>query len=96
VGPLTATAWDVAQRYERAAEGLLAHDREFARLAAQPRAEPVEWPTDLGQDLYILADLRAWLDGLRDDIARIRGVPEPVDGLQKRAARVTGPRVTGP
>ena len=91
VGPLTATAWDVAQRYERAAEGLLAHDREFARLAAQQRPEPVEWPTDLGQDLYILADLRAWLDGLRDDIARVRGVPEPIDGLRRRVARVTGP-----
>ena len=88
VGPLTATAWDVAQRYERAAEGLLAHDREFARLAAQPRPEPVEWPTDLGQDLYVLADLRAWLDGLRDDIARVRGVPEQVDGLRGRVIQV--------
>ena len=88
VGPLTATAWDVAQRYERAAEGLLAHDREFARLSAQPRPVPAEWPTDLGQDLYVIADLRAWLDGLRDDIARIRGVPEPVGDLRKRVARV--------
>jgi hypothetical protein len=88
VGPLTATAWDVAQRYERAAEGLLAHDRDLAAGQRDPRPVPVEWPTDLGQDLYIIADLRAWLDGLRDDIARIAGVPEPVDGLRTRVAQL--------
>jgi uncharacterized membrane protein YccC len=88
VGPLTATAWDVAQRYERAAEGLLRHDREPARRPARERAAPVEWPTNLGHDLYVIADLRAWLDGLRDDIGRIGGRPEPSGGLRDRVAQV--------
>ena len=59
--------------YERASEGLLAH----RRTPPEPPPEPVQWPTDLGPDLYVIADLRAWLDGLRDDIARIAGRPEP-------------------
>jgi uncharacterized membrane protein YccC len=88
VGPLTATAWDVARRYERASEGLLARDRGFVERPAPARPEPVEWPTDLGQDLYIIADLRAWLDGLRDDIARIGGRPEQVDGLRDRVTQL--------
>jgi len=91
VGPLTAAAWDVAERYEQAAEGLLAHQREFGQAAARARPAPAQWPTDLGPDLYVLADLRAWLDGLRDDIARIGGMPEQVEGLRRRVARVTGP-----
>jgi uncharacterized membrane protein YccC len=88
IGPLTATAWDVAQRYERAAEGLLRHDRDQTRRSVRQRADPVEWPTDLGPDLYIIADLRAWLDGLRDDIGRIAGRPESSEGLRDRVAQV--------
>jgi hypothetical protein len=88
VGPLTATAWDVAQRYEQASEGLLRRDRDLTRrTAAVPRTGPARWPTDLGQDLYVIADLRAWLDGLRDDIGRIGGVPEPAEGLRSRVTQ---------
>lgn len=88
VGPLTATAWDVARRFERAAEGLLAHDRGFVERPTPERPEPVEWPDDLGQELYVIADLRAWLDGLRDDITRIAGRPERVDGLRDRVSQL--------
>jgi hypothetical protein len=38
---------------------------------------PAEWPTNLGQNLYALADLRVWLDGLRADLGRIAGTAEP-------------------
>jgi uncharacterized membrane protein YccC len=88
VGPLTATAWDVARRYERASEGLLARDRGFVDRAAPERPEPVRWPTDLGPDLFVIADLRAWLDGLRDDIARIGGRPEQAGGLRDRVSQL--------
>ncbi|GAA2908313.1 hypothetical protein Acy02nite_90990 [Actinoplanes cyaneus] len=76
-GPLKAVATDVAARYDQAATGLLRHDRDFARTAVLPAPPPVRWPTDLGQDLYVIADLRVWLEGLREDIARIAGHPEP-------------------
>ncbi len=89
IGPLTSTAWDVARRFERASEGLLARDRGFVERATVERPEPVEWPTDLGPDLFIIADLRAWLDGLRDDIARIAGRPEQVDGLRDRVSQLS-------
>ncbi|MEU4237392.1 FUSC family protein [Actinoplanes sp. NPDC026619] len=84
VGPLTSTAADVAGRYDRAAEGLLQH----RRTPVEPAPAAVQWPTDLGQDLYIIADLRAWLDGLRADIGRIAGLPEPGDELRRRVERV--------
>jgi uncharacterized membrane protein YccC len=75
VDPLSAAAADVAGRYERVADGLLRRDRAAVthRLAGPP---PTDWPTDLGQHLYHLADLRVWLDGLRDDLGRIAGTPE--------------------
>jgi uncharacterized membrane protein YccC len=76
VGPLTASAADVAGRYEHVALGLLTRDRG-ALTEPQPAPPELVWPTDLGQDLYHLADLRAWLDGLRDDLGRIMGTPEP-------------------
>ncbi|GAA0579662.1 FUSC family protein [Paractinoplanes ferrugineus] len=66
VGPLTATAADVAGRFDQVAEDLLRHRRS----AVPPARSPVRWPTDLGQDLYVIADLRVWLDGLREDIGR--------------------------
>lgn len=45
-----------------------------------PALPPEEWPTDLGTDLYHLADIRVWLTGLADDFARLAG-PSTVDGL---------------
>jgi uncharacterized membrane protein YccC len=82
VDELTVAAADVAGRYERAGEALLRHgDRP-----AEGPPEPIAWPTDLGQDLYVIADVRVWLDGLREDVARIGGVPEP--DLRARVTRV--------
>jgi uncharacterized membrane protein YccC len=73
---LAASAADVAARYERVAEGLRRRDR--AAVTARPAdPPPAEWPTNLGQNLYHLADLRVWLDGLREDLGRIAGTPEP-------------------
>lgn len=68
---------DVASRFERVAERLLRHDRN-AVTAGLPRPPATEWPTNLGQALYSLADLRVWLDGLREDLDRIAGTPETV------------------
>ena len=39
---------------------------------APPEPPRGDWPTNLGTDLYHLADLHVWLDGLRDDLGRIR------------------------
>ena len=85
VVPLTATAADVAERFDRAARGLLDHDRAAVR-AVPPDPEPATWPTDLGQNLYVIADLRVWLDGLRDDIAAITG--DRPRTLQSRFAEI--------
>jgi uncharacterized membrane protein YccC len=76
VASLTAGATDVAGRYEHVALGLLTRDRD-ALVEPAPTPPDVDWPTDLGQDLYHLADLRVWLDGLRDDLGRVAGLPEP-------------------
>ncbi|GIF20424.1 putative membrane protein YccC [Actinoplanes tereljensis] len=84
VAPLTAAAADVAGRYDRAAADLSAH----RRTVVEPLPAAVEWPTDLGQDLYTIADLRVWLDGLREDLGRIPGLPEPGDELRVRVSRV--------
>jgi uncharacterized membrane protein YccC len=93
VVPLTASAADVAGRYERTAGALQRRDR--ATLTARPPDPPAaDWPTDLGQDLYHLADLRVWLDGLREDLGRIIGSPDPATAdrdpadLHSRVARV--------
>jgi Fusaric acid resistance protein-like len=86
VDPLTASAADVANRYERVADGLLRHDRA-ALTDRRPDPPGTGWPTDLGQDLYHLADLHVWLDGLREDLGRVVGTPEPSD-LRARVARV--------
>ncbi len=93
VEPLSAEADDVAARYERAAGALLR--RDHAVLGAAPPEPPRgDWPTDLGTDLYHLADLHVWLDGLRDDLGRIRA---DAPGLPSEPARRTagGARVTG-
>jgi hypothetical protein len=88
VDALTSSATDVASRYEHVAVGLLTHDSEaFTQPALPPPA--LTWPTDLGQDLYHLADLRVWLDGLRDDLDRVGGKREPApSALRLRVARV--------
>jgi hypothetical protein len=76
VDALTRSSLDVAARYEHVAVALLTRDRV---AAAEPMPPPpdVAWPTDLGPDLYRLADLRVWLDGLREDLSRITGTAEP-------------------
>ena len=62
---------------------------DSAALTAPPPPEPrVEWPTDLGPALYHLADLRVWLDGLREDLGRLTGPPEPAD-LRERVTHLT-------
>lgn len=76
VDTLSATAADVAAGYERVADGV--RRRDTAEVTDPlPDPPPPAWPTDLGQDLYRLADLRVWLDGLRDDLERITGAVEP-------------------
>jgi uncharacterized membrane protein YccC len=87
VGPLTVVAADVAARYDRRAVAFFQGDEELARRPI-PDPEPVVWPTDLGQDLYVIADLRVWLDGLREDIDRIGGTPERGDTVQERVAEL--------
>jgi hypothetical protein len=82
VEPLKAVADDVAGRYDLAADGLLRHDRAELAHRSPPPAE-ADWPTDLGRDLYDIADLRVWLDGLRDDLGRVADTappePDPAD-----------------
>ena len=67
--PLATTAADVASRFEIVAEGLLAGRGRL--LTPFPAAPAVAWPTHIGLSLYHLADVRVWLDGLRDDLDRI-------------------------
>jgi hypothetical protein len=56
--------------------GLLRADRAAIRDAAPPPGD-LEWPDELGQDLHQLAELRVWLDGLRDDLTRITVPADP-------------------
>jgi uncharacterized membrane protein YccC len=87
VAPLTTIAADVADRYARAADALLR--RDDAALAAPPPDPPhVDWPTDLGVALYQLADLRVWLESLRDDLGRVTDAGGPPGDLRRRAAQL--------
>ena len=52
-----------------------------------PQRPALDWPTDLGRELYPLADLRVWLDGLRDDLGRIASTPAD-DDLRTRVAHL--------
>jgi uncharacterized membrane protein YccC len=71
--PLTVTAADVAARFESVAKDLLAGRRPLdAAFLSSPL---VTWPTHIGLALYHLADIRVWLDGLRDDLDRILDAP---------------------
>jgi uncharacterized membrane protein YccC len=94
VTPLTTAADDVAGRYERVADGLRRRDRSAVRTP-QPPAPDLTWPTDLGPDLYHLADLRVWLDGLRDDIDRIAAGPAPPAPADSRDPSALRVRVAG-
>jgi len=85
VEPLTALSAAVAGRYDQAATALAEHGR-MPSFAAAPTG--LTWPADLGQDLYIIADLRVWLDGLREDIGAVTGRPEGVGGLRARVAQL--------
>jgi len=76
VESLSRDATDVASRYEHVAVGLLTRDQAALHDPA-PEPPDLPWPTNLGQDLYHLADLRVWLDGLREDLGRVLGTPEP-------------------
>jgi hypothetical protein len=40
-----------------------------------PPLDAEDWPTDLGTDLYHLADLRVWLTSLGDDLRYISTAP---------------------
>ncbi|MDT5042313.1 MAG: hypothetical protein QOE51_3298 [Actinoplanes sp.] len=86
VQPLTVAADDVAGRYEQVSAALLRHDGSAVRCLRP--APSLTWPTDLGSDLYHLADLRVWLDGLRDDLGRIAGSPAAESPLRDRVAGV--------
>lgn len=77
---LTAAAEDVAACYTRAAAAL----RRGDPMPDVPPPVPVPWPNDLGQDLYIIADLRVWLLALRDDLA---GRREPVGTAEAKATQ---------
>ncbi len=70
VNELTVSTADVAGRYEHAALTLLLEDATTAPASAGAGPE-LSWPDNLGRDLYHLADLRVWLDGLRDDLTRL-------------------------
>ncbi|MCM4084099.1 FUSC family protein [Paractinoplanes hotanensis] len=85
VNQLTALADDVAACYDDAAGRLL---RNETPGRPPDRPAPPRWPDDLGQDLYIVADLRAWLDGLREDLTNMTGRPEPGDEIRVRVSRV--------
>ncbi|WP_250002682.1 FUSC family protein [Actinoplanes sp. M2I2] len=85
VTQLTALAADVAGWYDRSAEQLL---RNETPPRPGEQKGPMAWPDDLGQDLYIVADLRAWLDGLREDLTNMTGRPEPGDDLRAQVSRV--------
>jgi hypothetical protein len=92
VGPLSIVAADVAGRYDRVAEALRLHDE--AALTERPPPPPrVDWPTDLGGDLYHLAELRVWLDGLRDDLGRITGVPPSTQDAGATDLRIRASRL---
>ena len=85
VEALTVASDDVAPGTTGSPAPSLRRDRVLTRPPDPPRSD---WPTDLGADLYHLADLHVWLDGLRDDLARIpaAGVEQPGAATQLRRA----------
>ena len=78
---LGTAAATVASGYEELARFLRYGSRTSIAL---PRLPPEEWPTDLGTDLYHLADIRVWLAGLADDLTRL-AQPSTVDNASQAA-----------
>jgi hypothetical protein len=68
------------------ASGLV--DRDVGAATNLPDRPTLEWPTNLGRDLYRLADLRVWLDGLHDDLGRIAAAPTDEADLRTRVAHL--------
>jgi uncharacterized membrane protein YccC len=74
IGPLGVTASSVAAGYDAVAAQLLTH----RTIDVPPFTEGSQaWPTDLGARAYHLADLWVWLDGVGDDLTRLR--PQATD-----------------
>jgi uncharacterized membrane protein YccC len=69
ISPLRTLSDSVASRYADVGAELL-HRVPVAIPAAG--APAVQWPTNLGDAVYHLADLRVWLDGISDDLTRLR------------------------
>jgi hypothetical protein len=68
-GPLGITSSSVAAGYDAVAAQLLTR----RPIDVPPVVRDDEaWPVDLGADLYHLADLRVWLDGVADDLTHIQ------------------------
>jgi uncharacterized membrane protein YccC len=65
---LEAAAATVATGYEELADRL--RGGGDATITA-PRLAAVHWPRELGADLYLLADIRVWLECLADDLSRL-------------------------
>jgi Fusaric acid resistance protein-like len=70
VGPLGTTSSSVAAGYDAVAAQLLTRRPvDVPPVVRGPQDQ--DWPADLGPDLYHLADLRVWLDGVAADLTRI-------------------------
>jgi uncharacterized membrane protein YccC len=65
---LTTAAARVAGGYEELAD-CLRHQRR--PVITVPELPAQDWPDGLGVDLHHLADIRVWLEGLADDLARL-------------------------
>jgi uncharacterized membrane protein YccC len=90
VVPLSATATAVADGYGRLAAGVLQR-RPVTPDGYAAATVPEQWPTDLGADLYHLADIRVWLTGLGDDLVRIAAAPSPELDESHRAGSELAP-----
>ena len=71
-GQLDVASDSVALGYTAFADGLR---RRVRAGVPAPALNAEDWPTDLGTDLYHLADLRVWLASLGDDLQRIASRP---------------------
>ena len=83
--PLTGYATGLRELSESVAGSYRAAGSELTARRPVADVRPLrtvdDWPTDLGPELYRLADVRVWLDGLRADLTRIpagHATPSPV------------------